>query len=374
MILAALAATLALVPAMESTPASGPAPVRLERLARGVNLSHWYSQHKGAYDEAHLSSYITPQDAALIRSMGFTHVRLPFDPDVLFAPGDPPTVLASEMDRFIERVGWLVSAELAVVVDLHPKKDFKEALATPEGARALLTIWGALAGRLAEATDPDWVFLESVNEPHPIEGAAWQALQGDVLQVMRKAAPHHTLMAAAGGWSGADKLVELEPYPDPNVVYTFHWYDPFVLTHQGASWAGDAMPGVAGVSWPIEPAEAQAWAERGGSTPSAQGTIRGFIESGNMTEAAERARLDTVSAWAAKHGGVPIYVGEFGVYRKVAPEDARLRWLKFSRTQFEQRGWSWALWDYSGGFAVAPRGPDGRAADPAVLKALGLKP
>ena len=371
MVPATLIATLLLVPIRESFAAQVP-PARLERLARGVNLSHWYSQHKGTYDEAHLSTYITRDDAALIRSLGFTHVRLPLDPDVLFAPGDPPTLRGAETDRFVERVQWLVQAGLAVVVDLHPKEGFKKALHTPEGNRALMAIWAELGRRLAEATDPDWVFLESVNEPHPIEGPAWQSIQDEVLQVMRKAAPEHTLIAAAGGWSDVDRLIELEPYSDPNLVYTFHWYSPFLLTHQGANWGWDVMRDVAGVGWPIESGEAEAWAVRCGATASAQGTIRGFIESGNMTEAAERARLDQVSAWAARHGGVPIYVGEFGVLRKVAPEDARLRWLEFSQVEFERRGWSWALWDYSGGFAVAPRGAEGRVPDAEMLKALGL--
>ncbi|MFQ3670170.1 MAG: cellulase family glycosylhydrolase, partial [Verrucomicrobiia bacterium] len=349
-----------------------PDRARLERLARGVNLSHWYSQHKGEYDEDHLSSYITPEDAALIRSLGFTHVRLPVDPEVLFARGDPPVLRPAALDGLVERIGWLVAADLGVVVDLHPKEGFKKALADPEGVKALVTIWEVLAKRLGEATDPDWVFLEAVNEPEPLRGAEWQEVQGAALEAMRRGAPKHTLIAAGGSWSGADQLVLLEPYSDGNVVYTFHWYDPFIFTHQGATWGWEVMRDVAQVGWPIAPGEEGIWAERSGATPEAQGAIRGFIESGEMTEAAARKRLEKVDAWARDHGGLPIYVGEFGVFRKVSPEADRLRWLAFSRTEFEKRGWGWALWDYSGGFAVAPRLEGVRRADRAMVQALGL--
>ncbi len=30
--------------------------------------------------------------------------------------------------------------------------------------------------------------------------------------------------------------------PDDNVIWSFHSYDAFLLTHQGATWAGDFIP------------------------------------------------------------------------------------------------------------------------------------
>src|SRR5215216_2019133 len=49
---------------------------RFGRLRRGVNLSHWFSQAAN-YSKVHLDTHTTAADIALIKSMGFDHVRFP---------------------------------------------------------------------------------------------------------------------------------------------------------------------------------------------------------------------------------------------------------------------------------------------------------
>src|SRR6202163_4664688 len=48
---------------------------RLARLRHGINLSHWFAQ-SADYSRAHLESHTTAEDIALIRKIGFDHVRL----------------------------------------------------------------------------------------------------------------------------------------------------------------------------------------------------------------------------------------------------------------------------------------------------------
>ena len=50
-------------------------------LAKGINLSHWLSQHD--LNKNHLETYDTEADFRLIASLGFTHVRLPVDTSLL---------------------------------------------------------------------------------------------------------------------------------------------------------------------------------------------------------------------------------------------------------------------------------------------------
>src|ERR1700741_1830119 len=49
---------------------------RAGRLRRGVNLSHWFSQAAN-YSKTHLETHTTAKDIALIKSLGFDHVRFP---------------------------------------------------------------------------------------------------------------------------------------------------------------------------------------------------------------------------------------------------------------------------------------------------------
>src|SRR2546421_1860138 len=52
---------------------------RLARLRHGINLSHWFAQSSD-YSKAHLELHTTAEDIALIKSIGFDHVRLTVDP------------------------------------------------------------------------------------------------------------------------------------------------------------------------------------------------------------------------------------------------------------------------------------------------------
>ena len=62
---------------------------RFGRLRRGINLSHWFSQAAN-YSKTHLDTHTTAQDIALIKSMGFDHVRFPIEPaPLLNNPSDP---------------------------------------------------------------------------------------------------------------------------------------------------------------------------------------------------------------------------------------------------------------------------------------------
>jgi len=91
--------------------------------------------------------------------------------------------------------------------------------------------------------------------------------------------------------------------------------------------------------------------------------IRASDKAGNIARAAD---------WAGKHG-VRVTCNEFGVYRKVAPTEARLRWIRDVRTALEKHHIGWAMWDYAGGFSVVVQEGGRRVPDPATLESLGLK-
>jgi hypothetical protein len=49
---------------------------RFSHLRHGINLSHWFAQSPGDdYSKEHLQTHTTVEDIALIKTMGFDHVR-----------------------------------------------------------------------------------------------------------------------------------------------------------------------------------------------------------------------------------------------------------------------------------------------------------
>ncbi|MGF1634951.1 MAG: glycoside hydrolase family 5 protein [Phycisphaerae bacterium] len=347
---------------------------RAAGFVKGVNLSHWYAQSMHGYGEDHLSTYLTEADFALIRDMGFDHVRLTLSERVLFDPDSPGVLRAEALERFKQRVDSILDHELNVIVDLHPGDAYKKQLATAPAAEAFAADWGALAAAMAD-TDPSRVMFEIINEPSPFKPEAWRPVQLQAVVAIRKAAPSHTIVVSGGGWTGAEQLAGFEPYDLPNLVYTFHWYEPHMYTHQSAGWGWWAAKEVGGMSWPLA-AEAAAEAGNYGENEEALKHLRHQIEKGWFMPAWAEAKLDEVVTWQKKHDMPPVYVGEFGVYRKSAEPEGRYRWHAATVEAFEARGWGWAIWDYAGGFAVTkemsqkhPRTPDEK-----IVEALGLKP
>src|SRR5258708_1829718 len=73
---------------------------RAETLRHGINLSHWFAQAGDPknYTKEHFDTYDTAQDMALIKAMGFDHVRFTLNCDPMFRRGQadhiPPEYLA----------------------------------------------------------------------------------------------------------------------------------------------------------------------------------------------------------------------------------------------------------------------------------------
>lgn len=66
----------------------------------------------------------------------------------------------------------------------------------------------------------------------------------------------------------------------------------------------------------------------------------------------------------------PLFLGEFGTYREVAPS-ARLHWLKAVRLAAEARGIGWCAWSLASNFALLTEDKSGWL--PGVIPALGLR-
>jgi hypothetical protein len=97
-----------------------------------------------------------------------------------------------------------------------------------------------------------------INEPMVEDGYRWYGIQGKLIAAIRAAAPNHTIIASGHRWSGLSEMLFLEPYADANIIYNFHFYEPFAFTHQGATWAGPNLPFYKNVPYPSSPQAVQA--------------------------------------------------------------------------------------------------------------------
>jgi endoglucanase len=280
----------------------------------------------------------------------------------------PDPVMLGYVDAAVNR---LIAHDLAVVVDMHddPAKPLEQ---DPDYARGFATFWHQLARHFSQR-NPEMMFLEVLNEPvfqdHPRQ---WLPIQQHLLAAMRAGAPRLTLIATGPLWSSVDGLLMVKPVADPNVVYSFHFYDPATFTHQGAEWWVNGLDRyMADLPYPSASSKCPAAVAKFTNTD---------VRASALTYCAgdwEAARLDSIIAQAAKWSkanGVPIIAGEFGAYCMHAAPADRLQWFKDVNAGFRKYGIGWTLWGYDDCYGLG-RHIDAQghiAIDWGVVRALGL--
>jgi aryl-phospho-beta-D-glucosidase BglC (GH1 family) len=344
---------------------------RAQTLRHGINLSHWFSQvfdPKG-YTKEHFDTYDTAQDMALIKDMGFDHVRFTLNCDPMFHRGQADRIPPEYLAMVDSAVKMILDHGLAVIIDIHPESDFKQKLASDDSfVEQFADYWRALA-RHYSSLDPNKVFFEILNEPEFKDRYRWMGVQARLARAIREGAPKHTIIATGANWSSSNELLFLEPLHDPSVIYNFHFYDPHIFTHQGATWTTNFQHYLSGLPYPSTPENVHAAAEQIPDAVNRQAVERYGLDQWNA------ARIDgeiaEVAAWGQRWN-VPLTCNEFGVYRQTANSADRAAWLHDVRTALEKYNIGWTMWDYAGGFSVVNRKDNVSAPDDLTLKALGL--
>ena len=348
---------------------TSPAFQRAEHLRRGINLSMWYAQTRD-FSASRLDSNTNAADFQLIKSLGFDHVRLSIDPEWLIAEPQSGTLKPDVIARLDKTVRELEGAGLNVIIDIHPEDSFKNPLGKGEdAAQRFDAFWSSLAGHFS-SSDPDKVFFEIMHEPTMDDLYRWQGLQARTVARIRAVAPRHTILATASNYSSVDTLLAMEPVRDENVIYTFHEYNPMWFTHQGASWGTQGWVFLRGVPYPSTPQSVQAVL---GQEPDERTRLQVQRYGWDRWDAQRLgAEIAAMAEWAQRRG-VPLYCGEFGVFRDFANPANRATWISDVRTALESKHIGWAMWDYQGSFGLVTKGSAGTQVDQGVLGALGLK-
>jgi endoglucanase len=344
---------------------------RRAHLQRGINLSEWFAQvyDRKGYTREHFESWTNATDIALIKSIGFDHVRLSVNPQPMFSSNHPNDLPPEYLTYLDAAVRMILNQGLAVILDLHPESDFKARLREDEFVEQLADFWRALARHYAN-WDPELVFFEILNEPEMADRYRWYGVETKLVAAVREGAPQHTILATGAHWSSQDELVFLEPLRDPNVIYAFHFYSPHLFTHQGATWSTYFWHWVKGLRYPSTRDSAETAARAVPDRMDRLAVIRYGYDHWNSDRI--DSEISQVAAWGAERN-LPVLCDEFGVYRAYANPEDRVHWIRDVRNSLEQHGIGWTMWDYSGTFGLVTKTEGRTVADLAVIRALGLK-
>jgi endoglucanase len=280
---------------------------------RGVNVlgydPYWNKDGQRRFEWRHFAE---------IKKAGFDFVRVNLQ---AFKHMDAQNKLEPQwLAKLDDVVREAQKAGLGVILDEH---DFDVCSEDVAACRTRLSaFWSQVAPRFANA--PRNLAFELLNEPHAkLDGPTWNALIPELLAVVRPSNPTRIVVVGPTSWNSLKELPNLTLPNDPNLLVTFHYYEPFNFTHQGATWAGDWVKSQHGVKW---------------------GT--------DADRAALRADFDKVTAWASANRR-PILLGEYGAYDKSGtPLDLRVAYIEGARSEAERHGFGWAYWQFEGDFVV----------------------
>ena len=361
------------------TPDTVTPPFSGDILSRGVNLSNWFNDYS---DPAQFGSRFALSKLQLIKNSGFTYVRIPIGVTILFNAAQPDQLNASNLMYIDAAIDNCIKAGLGVTINLHPLSNDADTqlAADPSFGDKVSAYWKAVANYFKKYS-ADTLFFEVYNEPHASAAGLttqgyswWQPVQEKMIKAIREATPDHSIIVGGEGWNGINGLIQLTPYNFQHIIYNFHFYDPFLFTHQGATWTGwQVAMDARNVPYPSSPA-AVAPLIAGSSNTELNNTLQWYGE--------QRYNIDSLDRWVkvaydwAKSRNVKLINNEFGSYKDFAPRQSRLNFLHDIRTVFEKYKIGWAMWECDEGFGWINYPTFNRAnpvADNEVLHALGLR-
>lgn len=321
------------------------------RIKRGTNLSHWLSQSEERGEARR--QHIQEDDFQRLHELGFDHVRIPID-EVQFWD-EEGNKLPEAWELLDMALDYARQYELRAIVDLHIIRahyfnavneggDNANDLFTNEASQQrLIEMWYELSDFLKHRST-DWVAYEFMNEPVAPEHEMWNQIVAKVHKALREREPERVLVIGSNMWQGHWTMKYLRvPEGDKNIILSFHYYNPQLLTHYGAWWTPvghfDGPISYPGVMLTDEEID------------SASDELKPVLEEYRSViwdrEKIHEQMADAIAV--AEKYGLQLFCGEWGVYEPVDRELA-YAWTRDMLSVFDEFNIAWTTWCYDADF------------------------
>lgn len=330
----------------------------LEGYTRGIGIGGWLTNYKRIAqlpedkrmivtigDFEHFEKYITEWDVQNIASFGVDHIRLAFD-QIVLEEFDNPYHYRDFTFRHIDNfLSWAEKYHLNVVLNLHKAVGCYcdcarqvPLLGTPELEDRFIALWLEFERRYHDKGDE--IVFELMNEVQDTESEKWISLYKRTIAAIRRVNPTRKIMVGSARWNSVGTLPQLEVLDDdPNVIYTFHFYDPFEFTHQRGvlqtmnHYYNREMP------YPCEIGRYRDFQKFVYGNPN---SYAGLTEMGRDFI---RSALKPAKDFIEQHPDAVLTCGEFGTIRS-CPTEWRENWFRDVIEFLDENGIPFTIWNY----------------------------
>jgi endoglucanase len=310
---------------------------RANSLDNGVSIS-WLEQiwNSNILDK----KAIQGTDFALLKRLGFKSIRLP----IAFTHFQGDNSMQKVLKHIDETIKFCRLYGFKLIICYHSGNiNDDNYLSEIPG---IINQWISLT-KIYINESPDNLFFELYNEPPHMDPNKWKDAAYNIVTSIRQIDKKRTLIVGASNFNSIYELSRTVPMSDDNIIYTFHFYEPFFFTHQGAEWIGN-QEATTGIPFPykkegfpeLNPRAKNTWGET---------NYNQYSRDGN--EQSVKDKLQIVNNWSLKYD-VPALCGEYGVYNKYADLDSRCRYIKAVRQTLKALNIPGIMWDYNANFSI----------------------
>lgn len=327
-------------------------------LNKGMNLASWA--------EANKITSPNPKDwkynEAIIKlqaDQGIEGIRFPIDLDLYVVDRlnvlngtNKKIVLEPMLYTLLDSMNsWTKRYGLSLTIDYHAYDgSYSRAASKDQKFReAVSSLWRLVALHFVTEKRPD-LFFELTNEPglslaegEYIDQADWTLLAQMMIDSIRTVDKTRPIIFGDTKWYSLDELVLNKPLKDKYVIYAFHMYDPFIFSHQGASWAN--MGTVKHIPFPYSP---ERWSTEFRDFGIVEGTpswikdqARTYYKEGNKQFI--KNRLAKVKNWAYDYK-VPLICNEWGALPNTAKIEDLNAYFETMGEIFSEMDIAWQVW------------------------------
>ena len=284
-------------------------------------------------------------DIACLKTMGVDTIRLicTFDllSDMPYGSGKIHDTILEKLDQVCD---WVEKYQIYLIIC----NCYNHVVDSPEHAddygllkAQLECVWSQLSQRYKNRSE--YIIYEITNEPSNKDAGKWYTIQQDIINLIRNNDTKHSIVVSCVNWSNITELTQLKPYKDPNLIYTFHFYEPQIFTHQGAEWIADAAD-LAEIPFPYDKNRIPEIKDTG---------VKWYIENVYTTEGTVNhinSRIKKVASWAKKNK-VKVFCGEIGAKAWINTKD-RFAWINATVAALNKNGIPYCTWgiDNTDGF------------------------
>ncbi|MFT4855714.1 MAG: endoglucanase [Algoriphagus sp.] len=299
----------------------------------GINISGM----EKVWEQPDFSSKIIISKIRSARTLGFNSFRLPIAVEH-FIDSDP---------RFFKELRKVVrytndnKLELVLVYFDHMLTEENSKCKSEEVGLN----WNRILKYLNLKGQLNGVYVELANEPQ-LNPQTWEIIWPNMVEIIRDKNPDIPIIIGATNFNSLFELSRTTPLDLKNLIYTFHYYEPYIFTHQGTEWTGN-QNSTTGIPYPYQK-EIMPQISAFADGTSGKVNYRDYYLTGNKV--ALEDKIGQISSWARKHQ-VTLWCTEYGASVN-ADSDSRMAYLidvNAVLNDFQIPGF---VWEWEGNFGI----------------------